>query len=151
MNHEACRYIPRTIVRGDSAARPSGYTAWKRNQVARAAAVEREWLAEMDAMSEAEGLCYFAGNDEMVKIGFSTDVRQRLGAIRCDANIPYIELFATVVGGKHRETYYHQRFAAYRLHGEWFERSTEVLAEIARLSDVPHPSPTPSLVREVGR
>lgn len=99
-----------------------------------AAIREAAWVAEMDAMSKRdEGLCYFAGNDEMVKIGFSRDVHVRMQSMRREADLDWIQLFATARGGKYREAYYHQKFAAHRLHGEWFARHPDILAELERL------------------
>jgi hypothetical protein len=99
-----------------------------------AAIREAAWLAEMDAMSERdEGLCYFAGTDLMVKIGFSRDVHTRIEAVRREVGLDRIQLFATVRGGKYRETYYHQKFAEHRIAGEWFRSHPDLLAEIERL------------------
>ena len=106
----------------------------QQDELRRKAEEERVWVAEMDEMSERdEGLCYFAGNSDMVKIGFSRDVYRRIYDVRDAAGLDTIELFATAHGGRYRETYYHHKFREHRLHGEWFARAPEINAEIQRL------------------
>lgn len=100
-------------------------------------AVEAVWLAEMDAMTERdEGLCYFIGSaDGHIKIGYSKDIWRRFSEIR--NGVPFeIEMLATVRGGRYREGYYHQKFAASRAFGEWFTRTPEIEVEIARLTQL---------------
>lgn len=88
------------------------------------------------ADSDARGLCYFIGGETgPVKIGFSVDVASRLRAIQTHSPIP-LSILATRAGGAAREGAYHRQFAEHRLHGEWFERTPELLAEIARLCEV---------------
>lgn len=78
--------------------------------------------------------CYFiGGTDGAIKIGFSVSVEARLATIRAHSPIP-VGLLATAPGGEERERAYHEQFAAHRLHGEWFERCPEIMAEIARLT-----------------
>lgn len=100
----------------------------------RAKALEAEWLAEMEAMTEREeGLCYFIGSaDGHIKIGYSKELWRRFGEIR--NSVPFeIDMLATARGGRYREAYYHQKFAAARAFGEWFARTPEIEAEIAHL------------------
>lgn len=92
------------------------------------------WLAEMDAMTERdEGLCYFIGSAAgHIKIGYSKDIWRQFTEVR--NSVPFeIEMLATVRGGRYREGYYHHKFAASRAFGEWFTRTPEIEAEIARL------------------
>jgi hypothetical protein len=88
----------------------------------------------MDAMTERdEELCYLIGSaDGHIKIGYSKDIWRRFSEIR-NSVLFEIEMLATVRGGRYREGYYHQKFAASRAFGEWFTRTPEIEAEIARL------------------
>lgn len=79
-------------------------------------------------------LCYFIGGDVGgIKIGASTAPAERLGAFQLQSPIR-LELLAVCDGGLKAEREYHLRFAAHRLHGEWFERHPDILAEIERLA-----------------
>jgi len=98
-------------------------------------------IARLKAAADEAGdrLCkaYFIGGDAgAIKIGFSVSPSSRLRAIQANSPIP-VRILATASGGDAREAYYHARFAASRLHGEWFVRAPEILAEIDRLNDTP--------------
>jgi hypothetical protein len=98
--------------------------------LARVQSVYEAWSADR----RPDYMVYFVGwSGGPVKIGVARDVRQRL----CDlqAACPYkLEVWAAVAGSYGLERDYHMRFATYRLHGEWFERVPEILAEIDRLN-----------------
>ncbi len=106
-------------------------------RIAHATREERKlasWVAEMDAMPVRDGLCYFlAGTVGPIKIGHSKDLHRRMAEIALIVGYP-VTLLATANGSYFREAHYHKRFAAHRLHGEWFDRHPDILAEIARLS-----------------
>lgn len=81
-----------------------------------------------------EGTVYFIGGEVgAIKIGYSTYPLNRLAAMHMGSPIP-LRILALVRGSKAMERSYHQRFAAHRLHGEWFERCPEIEAEIIRLN-----------------
>lgn len=85
----------------------------------------------------ASRFVYFvAGEIGAVKIGSARDAEKRLRDLQCGSPIP-LRILATVSGGLKVEAEYHRRFAAHRLHGEWFERVPEIEAEIARLQPTP--------------
>jgi hypothetical protein len=80
------------------------------------------------------GVVYFiGGNDGPVKIGFTNHLEHRLATLRCSSPVP-LGVLATVEGPPELERDYHRRFAAHRLHGEWFARCPEIEAEIERLT-----------------
>lgn len=82
---------------------------------------------------------YFVGGDiGAIKIGISIDLPKRLASLNSHSPIP-LKALATVRGGRKEEKAYHRRFAAHRLHGEWFSPAPEILAEIERLKPHPHP------------
>lgn len=79
------------------------------------------------------GLTYFIGGDVgAIKIGRSVNLDVRLKDIQACSPIP-LRVLATRPGVA-RERLYHKRFAHCRLHGEWFERTPDILAEIERLA-----------------
>lgn len=74
-----------------------------------------------------------AGADGPVKIGLAVNPAARLSAVQV-FNHERLVLLGTALGGRAQETAYHARFAAHRLHGEWFARHDDILAEIAHLN-----------------
>jgi hypothetical protein len=98
---------------------------------------DEEYLATLHQMADqfdADAFCYFIGAASgPVKIGFAVNVGRRLRDLQNACPLP-LALLASVRGGQTREQAYHYRFHEFRLHGEWFERSPEILAEIDRLN-----------------
>lgn len=81
-------------------------------------------------------LVYFVGGERgPIKIGHSGSLKARLADLRIGSPVR-LEVFATRAGGKALERDYHRRFASSRLHGEWFERTPALLAEITRLNTI---------------
>jgi hypothetical protein len=81
--------------------------------------------------------CYFIGGEEgPVKIGFSVKPASRLRHIQ-SSSPSELKILATTTGGPDQEKLYHQLFAAARLHGEWFQRTPEIMAEIERMNREP--------------
>lgn len=77
---------------------------------------------------------YFIGPENgPVKIGFAVNLSKRLRDLEL-ANAYPLKVWASVEASPALEREYHARFAAHRLHGEWFTRCPEIEAEIARLS-----------------
>ncbi|WP_167131961.1 GIY-YIG nuclease family protein [Paramicrobacterium chengjingii] len=72
---------------------------------------------------------YFAYSSalELVKIGFSSNVRQRLVTIRSDRpEAGKIALLGWAIGGPQLEAELHERFSEHREHGEWFLPAAEM-------------------------
>jgi hypothetical protein len=78
---------------------------------------------------------FIAGDVGAIKIGISCHVEGRLIAIQTGSPIP-LRILAVTPGSYREERAYHQRFAAHRLHGEWFDRHPEIMDEIDRLRAV---------------
>jgi hypothetical protein len=78
---------------------------------------------------------YFIGAEDggPVKIGVSNNPRRRLSMLRCETGRD-LSILATAAGGLDIEDAYHLMFEASRTYGEWFDRSAEIDAEIARLN-----------------
>ena len=78
-------------------------------------------------------IVYFVGGETgPVKIGWTQQpIKARLVCIQ---NGSPVKLHVLATANRHRiaEKHYHREFAAYRLHGEWFERCPEIEAEIER-------------------
>ena len=80
-----------------------------------------------------EPLVYFIQSDAgPIKIGISRCPEARCHEISLLSPVP-LKVVATCRGGEKKEKQYHKRFAAHRLHGEWFSPSESLEAEIARL------------------
>lgn len=77
------------------------------------------------------GLVYFVRHGDVVKIGTTQDLTQRLTAI------PYDELLATIPGGPDVEGQWHRRFAHLRTRGEWFRDAPELRDAIAAARQSP--------------
>lgn len=96
-----------------------------------------DWVAMLHSFADKAktfSLCYFIGAAEgPIKIGHSVNVRDRMKAMQAGCPV-MLSVLATAPGGEERETAYHTQFQDSRLHGEWFERTPELLAEIERLS-----------------
>lgn len=78
---------------------------------------------------------YFIANrkQKAVKIGYSTNPASRLSELQISAPNK-LELLATIEGDMRTEHQLHQRFAAYRLNGEWFQMADELMAFIDSLA-----------------
>lgn len=68
-----------------------------------------------------------------IKIGFTTDLKKRLKSLQTGSPNK-LEVLAVVAACVTQERAYHERFAAHRLNGEWFDPHPDILAEIARLT-----------------
>lgn len=76
---------------------------------------------------------YFVGaEDGPIKIGFSSNLPNRITEIQCGNPAP-VRLLAFARGGQKTEARYHRRFFRHRLHGEWFSRAPEIVREMDRL------------------
>lgn len=81
-----------------------------------------------------EGTTYFVGPEGgPIKIGFASRLEYRLKDLRTMNAYPLV-VHAKVFGPLTLERAYHARFAAHRLHGEWFAPHPDILAEIERLN-----------------
>jgi hypothetical protein len=74
-----------------------------------------------------KGLVYFLQFGERVKIGFTTNLPNRL------KNVPHDKLLALVPGTISTERMYHKKFESLRITGEWFEPDAEMLNYIDKL------------------
>ena len=70
---------------------------------------------------------YFVGSREhgVVKIGRTCRLKHRMMTLKNGAPVP-VKLFAVVFGRPEIEAALHQRFAADRMHGEWFKLSGKI-------------------------
>lgn len=76
---------------------------------------------------------FISGETGPIKIGESSNLRNRLSNLQAASPV-VLSILATCPGGSKREREYHRQFASARLHGEWFARTPEIEAEIARLN-----------------
>lgn len=76
---------------------------------------------------------YFIGGERgPVKIGTAIDVNKRLAALQTAHPFP-LKVLTSISGGRELEAYFHVRFGAHRIGGEWFTRCDEIDAEITLL------------------
>lgn len=95
-----------------------------------AAASEERYAAQAAAPQQV----YFiqCGEGGAIKIGIAVDPAARLRSLQT-AHHERLSILVTTKGGQPAEQAYHKRFAAHRLHGEWFSPHPDILAEVARL------------------
>jgi len=90
--------------------------------------LERTVRKALDTAATAACPVYLAAwGDEFVKIGYSSNVRQRMKAIQSTCPVP-VRLLGWLSGGQTVETRLHHRFAASRHVGEWFHFTDEIRA-----------------------
>jgi excisionase family DNA binding protein len=81
---------------------------------------------------ERQQVYFIGGETGPVKIGKAMNPEGRLRDLQC--GYPFeLKILALVEGSTGVEQGYHRQFAHCRLNGEWFERTPEIEAEIARL------------------
>lgn len=81
------------------------------------------------SQSTVDGVVYFVRFRDRIKIGHTTNLRQRLRAFPVD------EVLLTIPGSVEDEARCHAAFAHLRVQGEWFTEGPELLAFIRSLSD----------------
>lgn len=75
-----------------------------------------------------------SGRHGPIKIGYAKTLRSRLHALST-AHHDELLVLATLAGGDVQERRMHEKFAAYRLRGEWFEPAEELLAFIETIRE----------------
>jgi hypothetical protein len=96
-----------------------------------------EPLPDMRRKGPKVGTVYFIGPEQgPVKIGFTTNVPQRLARLQAGSPVA-LTVLAQIDGAQpFDERLLHMEYRAHRLHGEWFERCPEIEAEIERLAAI---------------
>lgn len=67
-----------------------------------------------------------AGDEGSVKIGLAQDVGRRVASLQTASPV-YLSVIRIYPGGRQTERWLHERFAANRLNGEWFDFVPEML------------------------
>lgn len=81
---------------------------------------------------------YAIAAGDRVKIGFTTNLPQRMKAIQSSSSLPIVCL-GTAPGGLALERALHRQFALHRVYGEWFELPDGQRQELReRLDGKPH-------------
>jgi len=88
-----------------------------------------ELLPGLPLFKTPEKMVYLIGNrrDNLIKIGISQDVRQRLRALQTTHKTP-LEILATKQGSFDTEKELHRKFSQFRRHGEWFTWDDSIIA-----------------------
>lgn len=129
--HERLSECSRERLASDLDVSPATITRWLK-ELGEAGKLEpfaETWLTNPD-----EGQVYFiqAEGGGPIKIGKAVDPWQRLSQLQTGYHEP-LKILAVMPGGLHAEKELHQKFAAYRVKGEWFLASDEILEFIRRL------------------
>lgn len=77
---------------------------------------------------DTDGAIYFIRLGSLVKIGFTTNLAQRL------KHLPFEEVLGVTTGSMRDEKALHARFAHLRQHGEWFRQGPDLLGHIESLA-----------------
>lgn len=86
----------------------------------------QDWIEKRGTQSRSkEGMVYFIGTDEYVKIGVTTNVDQRLSQIHTSCPLP-VELLKLEEGGYQREFELHTLFEEYNEKLEWFRNEGDL-------------------------
>lgn len=87
-----------------------------------------------------------------VKIGYSYSPTTRMKALQCGHPRP-LQLLGTIYGYRAEEAALHRKFKQYRLHGEWFQLSDEIVRFIGRRrpAKVPPRKPLMEILRDTIR
>lgn len=100
------------------------------------------------ATKRKQGYVYFAKSGDAVKIGFSTNPKDRLHSIQTGCAAP-AKMVKLIRGTHSTERQFHRRFAEYNLKGEWFDlrgRLAKYLENFTKPVEWPEPivyRPTP--------
>ena len=78
------------------------------------------------------GFLYFVQAGDAIKIGCTQNPKKRFAQMQTGCPKKIVVLCA-LEGSAWLERFYHRKFAAHRLHGEWFDPHPDILAEIERL------------------
>ena len=79
-------------------------------------------------MRGANMTIYFVRAGDRIKIGITGEIKGRLAKMKSDSSVP-LELLGSRVGGLGAERALHVKFAAHKVHGEWFQATAEIVAE----------------------
>lgn len=82
----------------------------------------------------SESIVYAIAAGERVKIGYTTNLEQRMKSIQSSCSDPIVCL-GTSPGGVELEKALHRQFGHARAHGEWFSLSTEDRSTLLRRLD----------------
>jgi DNA-binding NtrC family response regulator len=104
-------------------------------------------IAGAEAVPTGPGVYFLrSGTDGPIKIGWSRNIATRFVTLARESG-HRLYFLGAVAGGSVEEHALHDRFAAQRLHGEWFEPSDELWAAIASAAAAPLTS-APSVRRD---
>jgi hypothetical protein len=94
---------------------------FRKQRAARAISPILEAIPEELIATEANAVTsvYFLAAGEKIKIGISVNIDKRIKALQTGTP-DKIEVLFTITGGRRLEKYFHGRFAAEWLGGEWF-------------------------------
>lgn len=101
--------------------------AWQQNEVDAIIAGRQDRAAAKIKARAPRSVVYFARFGDRIKIGTTTNLKQRR------AEIPHDEWLLSVSGGRREEQQLHVAFAHLRVVGEWFRIEPDLLTFIEEL------------------
>ena len=120
MSHAKKLAVQVMLLNNTSVDKDSPYVAGK---------VNRKRLTDPYVGNRAEryGMVYFIQFGDRIKIGYTTDLAQRMTAV------PHDKILALIAGTMTDERRCHEKFAHLRLTGEWFSAGPDLLKFIDKL------------------
>lgn len=85
-----------------------------------------------DEICKKDEYVYFLAHKDLVKIGYSADIKHRVRSIQTMSPVP-LTLLGFIPGDKRIEQNIHRRFAHLWSHGEWFKLTPELNQFIKRM------------------
>lgn len=88
------------------------------------------------------GVVYFVLCRGALKVGYTTDLKQRIKTLQ-DANPDRLQVLGAIPGTRAVETLIQERFGACWIHGEWFRADADLLTYAHGLISGTEPLPEP--------
>ena len=85
---------------------------------------------------QKKSFVYFVSCLDLVKIGYSCNIEDRMSALQTGAPAP-LKLLGKIPGGSDKEKELHRKFSKYRLGGEWFTIEGDLENYLSRFSLYP--------------
>jgi hypothetical protein len=79
--------------------------------------------------SDKDGMVYFIGDGDAIKIGKANDVKTRLSSLRTGTH-KTLTCLGVTKGGRRKERELHRQFEQHHIAGEWFKDCPEIRAYI---------------------
>lgn len=96
-------------------------------------------------MERGRKICYFIRCNDLIKIGYSSHWRARLGQYK--SRYADVEIIGIIAGDRSTERSLHRTFAQHCVGGEWFRDGTDLRVAVAAVLAAPPAVPPPKEAR----